>query len=151
MAGWLDATPDHGRGRYPRTSSVGRDMRAARYGVVESPEAERDYAPAGSSLAGSSWWQAGVSAVVFEFGMTEQTWDHADIDVLLQQMWRSYAAGVQRTRLSIWPSAPPHGRQIELARRDRCTRSRPGNSSPGPCRPPPGAQQFRAGRRESIT
>ena len=127
------ATPDHGRGRYPRPPAPGatrapRVRRAARLSL----SLQREVLQRAHDLADRLGGDAGVERRGIELGVPEQHLDHADVDLLLEQVGgEAVPQRVQRDAL-VDPGHLGRGMAgaIELARGQRLTGFCPGNSQP---------------------
>jgi len=94
---------------------------------------------------------AGIERRGVELGVTEQHLDDANIDVLLEQVGgKAVSQGVQRDVLfDLRHLGSGVAGAIELARGHRLRRiAARKQPTPGPRRPPPGAQQIEQARRE---
>ena len=114
-------------------------------------ELERDVLQRAHDLADRLGGDAGIERRGVELGVTEQHLDHANVDVLLQQMGgEAVPQGVQGDALA----DPGHlgggmAGAIELARRHRIDRVQAGKQPPlWPGRLVPGAQQLEQMRRQ---
>src|SRR5258708_31952171 len=82
------------------TSKAGRDTRAGSAGRPALLELERDMLQRAHDLADRLGGDAGIERRGVELGMTEQHLDHANIDVLLEQVGgEAVPQGVQRDAL----------------------------------------------------